>query len=279
MAGSMDELIVPLGETAGDRHFLEHHIRKVRRLIVQVAYWHGHDSRQSHRVSPNFKELWVSWTHYYGCLDVSIHDERNLTRHDLRVFGRNEYLEYSRHFDMQVATYTDGLLACFLPGIRIVRSIRQCAVPIHFNPQWPPLGGGRSVEIDLEPRIGLCKPKGERWVCLSCEERYELPAEVSRAEGEGAGKTAAERERGKMTAGLRFEVLERCRFSCGLCGRSTLKGDDIKLHVDHIVPIAKGGKTEAGNLWALCQECNLGKSDRLVGQLSLGLKTGAADAD
>ena len=36
----------------------------------------------------------------------------------------------------------------------------------------------------------------------------------------------------------------------------------VKLHVDHIKPVSKGGKTELSNLRTLCERCNLGKSDK-----------------
>ncbi|MFE8699756.1 HNH endonuclease [Cytobacillus sp. FJAT-54145] len=58
---------------------------------------------------------------------------------------------------------------------------------------------------------------------------------------------------------LRFKVLERDRC-CKLCGRSPKDG--ITLHIDHIVPYSLGGLTILENLQALCQECNIGKSNK-----------------
>lgn len=69
-------------------------------------------------------------------------------------------------------------------------------------------------------------------------------------------------ERVKMSASLRYEILKRDHFKCVLCGRTPAE-DNIKLHVDHIIPISKGGKTEWDNLRTLCQDCNLGKSDSM----------------
>lgn len=68
-------------------------------------------------------------------------------------------------------------------------------------------------------------------------------------------------ERKKMTASLRYEILKRDGFRCQICGRSA--DDGIVLHVDHIIPVSKGGKTEPDNLRTLCQDCNLGKRDKL----------------
>lgn len=66
-----------------------------------------------------------------------------------------------------------------------------------------------------------------------------------------------ERERQMITPGLRYDILQRDNFRCQICGRTAQDG--VKLEVDHKKPIAKGGKTEANNLWTLCQDCNRGK--------------------
>lgn len=70
-----------------------------------------------------------------------------------------------------------------------------------------------------------------------------------------------EHERSKMNASIRYDVLKRDGFRCTLCGATA--ADGAKLVVDHIVPIAKGGKTEMSNLRTLCDRCNLGKSDKV----------------
>jgi 5-methylcytosine-specific restriction endonuclease McrA len=62
--------------------------------------------------------------------------------------------------------------------------------------------------------------------------------------------------------GLRFKVLQRDRFRCQLCGRSPATELGCKLHVDHIVPFSKEGKTTFENLRALCAECNVGRGNR-----------------
>ena len=61
---------------------------------------------------------------------------------------------------------------------------------------------------------------------------------------------------------LRFEVLQRDNFTCQYCGRKADEG--IKLHVDHRMPVSAGGKTEFNNLVTSCQDCNLGKSDKII---------------
>ncbi|NNN22542.1 MAG: HNH endonuclease [Acidimicrobiales bacterium] len=68
-----------------------------------------------------------------------------------------------------------------------------------------------------------------------------------------------ERERSKMSLDVRHRVLERDGRGCKYCGRGS---DVVTLHVDHIRPISKGGRTELNNLQTLCADCNLGKSNK-----------------
>lgn len=58
---------------------------------------------------------------------------------------------------------------------------------------------------------------------------------------------------------LRYFILKRDNFRCVLDGRSPATERGLVLHVDHIVPWAKGGPTVASNLRTLCSYCNLGK--------------------
>jgi hypothetical protein len=58
---------------------------------------------------------------------------------------------------------------------------------------------------------------------------------------------------------LRYRVLVRDNFRCTLCGRSPALEHGVCLHVDHIVPYARGGKTVEENLRTLCETCNWGK--------------------
>ena len=55
---------------------------------------------------------------------------------------------------------------------------------------------------------------------------------------------------------MRFEVFKRDGFKCQYCGRSA---PEVTLEVDHIVPVAEGGKNEMLNLITSCRACNRGK--------------------
>ena len=58
----------------------------------------------------------------------------------------------------------------------------------------------------------------------------------------------------------RFDILKRDNFTCQYCGKTPKDG--VKLHVDHIIPLDKGGDNSKENLITTCQECNLEKQDK-----------------
>ena len=72
---------------------------------------------------------------------------------------------------------------------------------------------------------------------------------------------SAAAERAKMTDSLRYDIMKRDGFRCQLCGATASAG--VTLHIDHIVPVSKGGKTVPSNLRTLCSRCNMGKRDKL----------------
>ena len=54
-------------------------------------------------------------------------------------------------------------------------------------------------------------------------------------------RMANDAEHAKVTRAMRYDVLRRDDFHCVRCGRG--REDGVKLHVDHIVPVSRGGKT------------------------------------
>ena len=68
-------------------------------------------------------------------------------------------------------------------------------------------------------------------------------------------------ERKKLTQTQRFEVFKRDGFKCQYCGRSA---PEVILEVDHIIPVAEGGKNDIINLITACKDCNRGKGKRLL---------------
>lgn len=68
---------------------------------------------------------------------------------------------------------------------------------------------------------------------------------------------------------VRFEVFKRDSFTCQYCGR---QAPEAVLHIDHIKPVAKGGKNEIINLVTSCDQCNLGKGARELSDDSVVMK-------
>lgn len=64
--------------------------------------------------------------------------------------------------------------------------------------------------------------------------------------------------------GLRFRVLHRDRFKCVLCGDHPARNAGCVLHVDHLIPWSRGGRTRDENLRTLCATCNVGRGNRFA---------------
>jgi len=69
-----------------------------------------------------------------------------------------------------------------------------------------------------------------------------------------------QRAKRAISLSLRYKVFHRDKSKCLKCGNTP--NDHIKLHVDHIKPHSKGGLTVLSNLRTLCNECNLGRSNK-----------------
>jgi dissimilatory sulfite reductase (desulfoviridin) alpha/beta subunit len=63
-------------------------------------------------------------------------------------------------------------------------------------------------------------------------------------------------ERKPLSKKIRFEVFKRDAFTCQYCGQMA---PDVLLEVDHIKPVASGGKNDLLNLVTACISCNRGK--------------------
>jgi hypothetical protein len=100
----------------------------------------------------------------------------------------------------------------------------------------------------------------------ACAAFIESLSEAVNEEPENEGSNLPEPSNGLTTEDrrgvplkLRYRVLVRDNFRCVLCGRSPALESGVRLHVDHIVPFAREGKTNEQNLRTLCESCNWGK--------------------
>jgi hypothetical protein len=96
---------------------------------------------------------------------------------------------------------------------------------------------------------GLLKEHGDDFALVDYLKGNPSKAQLERAR-------AKWRERGKLTPALRREMI-LAALACGICGETLFEGDEI--HVDHVVPMAKGGRTEPSNLQVAHAACNLKK--------------------
>ena len=64
-----------------------------------------------------------------------------------------------------------------------------------------------------------------------------------------------------IPAFLRKLVIRRAKNRCEYCGLSQA-GQEATFHIDHILPLASGGKTTADNLALACVSCSLRKGAR-----------------
>ncbi|MBR5027361.1 HNH endonuclease [Candidatus Saccharibacteria bacterium] len=86
-----------------------------------------------------------------------------------------------------------------------------------------------------------------------------LVSEISKTITKKGHKQA---QRAAMTNDLREAIKKRDNYTCCKCGNSVYKEPNLLLEVDHIIPVSKGGKTEADNLQTLCWRCNRLKGNK-----------------
>lgn len=116
-------------------------------------------------------------------------------------------------------------------------------------------------DVTFYADLRYTSPKGRNSYHTQCRFMpYQIEGLLVALKKEQNYKASKAHQRSLMSDSLRYDILKRDGFRCVLCGRTA--NDGAKLHVDHIKPIAKGGKTVTNNLRTLCDQCNLGKSDK-----------------
>jgi hypothetical protein len=73
-----------------------------------------------------------------------------------------------------------------------------------------------------------------------------------------------------------IDVFAADGFCCTYCGRSPSE-HGVVLHVDHKIPVSRGGSNARENLTTACHDCNLEKSDRLLPRMPPGVGFGTTD--
>ena len=107
-----------------------------------------------------------------------------------------------------------------------------------------------------------------RWHLANPEKSREIARRWREANPENFARRAATRRAAQKQATVGdpkavVAVYRRAKakqlLPCCYCGKQTLPGDR---HVDHIVPLAKGGPHSAENLCIACAGCNLSKGTK-----------------
>jgi 5-methylcytosine-specific restriction endonuclease McrA len=57
-----------------------------------------------------------------------------------------------------------------------------------------------------------------------------------------------------------MKLLARDELRCKRCGAEP---PQVKLHIDHVIPVSRGGSNKSENLQFLCATCNLRKSNQM----------------
>lgn len=86
------------------------------------------------------------------------------------------------------------------------------------------------------------------------------PASLERVWCDAVTKPAISRR--NVSKSVRFDVVSRDGFRCRYCGRDQASG--AVLHVDHVMPVSKGGVNTSDNLVTACSDCSLGKAAKVV---------------
>jgi len=117
----------------------------------------------------------------------------------------------------------------------------------------------------LAENPGKQKNYARKWYLKNPSARVDVSLEWRKANPEKvrahvrnrvARKKSAE---GSHSASDVIAILEKQNWKCANCRVSIRKNR----HIDHIMPLAKGGRNDASNLQGLCPTCNCRKHDML----------------
>lgn len=232
------------------KSFVNGYMTTLQRIAGAISYQHD---------TPNITDtkIVLSWVRRYGCVDIIpkfVYQEH--------IHNYNSHFRYM-HQDEYFRTTNDHQET--IKFLRMITQQMETEVLVRYENtvSWQnTLDFCQSPNCQSLPYLLLkvCNIIGEKHLCEDCTDRYSLIVNYSEPNTKKK-LTKFEKERRLLTPGLRYDILSRDNFTCKICGRNA--DDNVKLHVDHIHPISKGGKTVQENLQTLCQDCNLGKSNKV----------------
>lgn len=182
-----------------------------------------------------------------------------------KTYGKHGTYDYStviRRFDSwNAALRTAGLSISNEISISDERLFENLLVLWQHYGRQP-----RRAELAKVPSSVSQSPYNRRFdswtAALQAFVDYANAAELDSGESMSNTSTQSRRTTGRdPSLRLRWQVLQRDRFTCCACGASPAITLGVDLHVDHVQAWSKGGETILENLQTLCAECNLGKSN------------------
>lgn len=116
----------------------------------------------------------------------------------------------------------------------------------------------RQYNYVREPYIVTVIDSSRTFTYEQLKKRYEQLAEINFACS--LAEYHSKNQRKLMTAELKEQIAMRDNFTCQKCGK--YMPDYVGLHIDHIIPVSKGGKSIPSNLQVLCSVCNGSKGNK-----------------
>jgi hypothetical protein len=98
--------------------------------------------------------------------------------------------------------------------------------------------------------------------CIVCLSTFETTHPAHKFCTTKCRETNIEKNKIKTKQGSYF-IFSRDNFTCSYCGKNTID-DNIKLTIDHVFPLNKGGTNEIYNLTTSCSSCNSSKYNNLL---------------
>jgi hypothetical protein len=115
---------------------------------------------------------------------------------------------------------------------------------------------------------------GHRWLCVFNEHKGAMLCTTERLEDRVEERTPppilsldARHERKSVPYAIRWFLIQQANYTCTYCGRrnysSRVGPDNRPWHLDHAIPLARGGEDAPENLVLSCEMCNLRKHDQM----------------
>lgn len=161
----------------------------------------------------------------------------------------------------------------------IIDAMREASADINQSladdPEWQKIIGGanKSNVIHTCESCGKSYPqtiehwgKIERrywWVCVKCTEQHLANQRKTHSRRRRALLFSAP---GSHTAEDILILWEKSKHRCYWCGKRIKDG---KYHVDHVMPLSKGGSDGIENLVIACPTCNMSKGTKLPQEMGV----------